>query len=120
MIRLTRLALCSGQTGTFMMIVQQLGLAIRPMCLWICSGFTSGTTSGMPSFMRKADVLSMTTAPAATAAGANSRLMLPPAEKNAICTPLKLFLVISSTMSSCRQIPRSCRRCGPRPAACRL
>ena len=40
----------------------------------------------------------MTTAPAATAAGANSLLMLPPAEKNAICTPLKLSLVSSSTM----------------------
>ena len=69
MIRFTRLALCSGQTGTFMMIVEQLGLAISPLCLWICSGFTSGTTSGTPSFMRKALVLSTTTAPAFTAPG---------------------------------------------------
>ena len=98
MIRFTRLTLCSGQTGTFMMIVLQLGLAMMPLCLWICSGLTSGTTSGMPSFMRKALVLSTTTAPAATAAGANSLLIAPPAEKKAICTPLKLSLVSSSTV----------------------
>ena len=30
MIRFTRLTLCSGQTGTFMMIVEQLGLAMMP------------------------------------------------------------------------------------------
>ncbi len=96
MIRFTRLTRCSGQTGTFMMIVEQLGLAMIPTCLWICSGFTSGTTSGIPSFMRNALVLSTTTAPAATAAGANSLLIDPPAEKNAICTPLKLSLVSSS------------------------
>src|SRR5215218_833481 len=79
-----------------MMIVEQLGLAIRPLCLWICSGFTSGTTRGTPSFMRNALVLSTTTAPAETAAGANSLLTDPPAEKNATCTPLKLSLVSSS------------------------
>ena len=28
-----RVTLCSGQTGTFMMIVLQLGLAMMPMCL---------------------------------------------------------------------------------------
>src|SRR5215210_2156067 len=96
MIRFTRLTLCSGQTGTFMMIVEQLGLAMRPLCLWIWSGLTSGTTSGTPSFIRKALVLSTTTAPAWTAAGANSLLTEPPAEKNAICTPLKLSFVNSS------------------------
>src|SRR5688572_16925271 len=52
----------------------------------------------MPSFMRNALVLSTTTAPAATAAGANSLLMLPPAEKNAILTSLKLSFVNSSTV----------------------
>src|SRR3954470_16569611 len=77
-MRLTRLTLCSGQTGTFMMIVEQLGLAIRPLCLWICSGFTSGTTSGTPSFMRKALVLSTTNAPARTAGGADSSPAPPP------------------------------------------
>src|SRR5665213_415761 len=51
----------------------------------------------MPSFMRKALVLSITTAPAATAAGANSLLIDPPAEKKAICTPLNASLVNSST-----------------------
>src|SRR5215211_7402404 len=74
MTRFTRLTLCSGQTGTFMMIVEQLGLAIRPLCLWICSGFTSGTTSGTPSFIRNALVLSTTTAPAESAAGAGEKL----------------------------------------------
>ena len=56
-IRLTRFTLCSGQTGTFMMIVEQLGLAMMPVVLRDRSGFTSGTTSGMPSFMRKARVV---------------------------------------------------------------
>src|SRR4051812_15442247 len=96
-MRFTRLTLCSGQTGTFMMIVEQLGLAIRPLCLWICSGLTSGTTSGTPSFMRKALVLSTTTAPAFTADAANSLLTEPPAEKKATFTSLKLSCFSSST-----------------------
>ena len=39
--------------------------------------------------MRKADELSITTAPAALAAGTNSRLRVAPAEKKAMSTPLK-------------------------------
>ena len=79
MTRRTRLALYSGHTATFMMIVLQLGLAMMPTCLAMASGFTSGTTSGMPSLSRKALLLSTTTAPAATAAGPYSLEMLPPA-----------------------------------------
>ena len=45
--------------------------------------FTSGTTRGMSASRRKWEVLSTTTAPAAAAFGANSALMLPPAEKSA-------------------------------------
>src|SRR5688500_18318673 len=81
-----------------MMIVEQLGLAIRPLCLKISCGFTSGTTSGMPSFIRNALVLSTTIAPAATAAGANSLLIDPPALKNAILTSLNESFVSSSTV----------------------
>src|SRR5688572_8017081 len=84
-----------------MMIVEQFGLAIRPLCLWICSGFTSGTTSGTPSFMRKADVLSITTAPALTALGANSFEIDPPALKYATCTSSKLSWVSSSIVYAC-------------------
>src|SRR5688572_30701072 len=80
-----------------MMMVEQLGLAITPLCLWIASGFTSGTTNGTPSFIRKAELLSTTTAPAATAIGAYSLEMLPLAEKSAIWMSLKLSLVSSST-----------------------
>src|SRR6266581_4100236 len=48
--------------------------------------------------MRNALVLSMTTALAATAAGANSFETDPPAEKKAMSIPLKLSLVSSSTV----------------------
>src|SRR5690554_4705841 len=96
MIRRMGLAWLRGQTGTFMMIVLQLGLAINPLCLWIWVGFTSGMTRGMPSFMRKALVLSTTTAPALTALGANSLEIDLPAEKKAIWTSLKLSWVSSS------------------------
>src|SRR5690606_1746680 len=49
--------------------------------------------------MRKALELSTTTAPALTAAGANSLLREPPAENSAMSTPSKLFSVNSSTLS---------------------
>ena len=48
--------------------------------------------------MRKAEELSTTIAPAATAAGANSLEIEPPAEKRAISMPLKLSFVSSSTL----------------------
>jgi len=47
--------------------------------------------------MRKADELSITTAPAARAAGANSRLRLAPALKKAMSTPLNAAAFSSST-----------------------
>ena len=97
-MRLTRKRLCSGHTGTFMMMVQQFGLAMMPLCLAMSSGFTSGTTSGTPSCIRKYEVLSTTTAPAFTAEGANSLLILPPAEASTSWMPLKESWVSSSTL----------------------
>ena len=71
-------------------IVEQFGLAIRPACPCAACGFTSATTSGTPSSMRKAEELSTTTAPAATACGAHSRERVAPAEKIAMSMPSKL------------------------------
>src|SRR5476649_773082 len=73
-------------------MVLQLGLAMirRPFKASSTSfGFTSGTTNGQSASMRKALELSMTTAPARAACGANSRLTVAPGEKSAIWTPLK-------------------------------
>ena len=50
--------------------------------------------------MRKAEELSTTTAPAFTAAGANSRLREAPALNRAMSMPLKLSVVICSTTYS--------------------
>ena len=99
-IRLTGLTLCSGQTGTITMIVEQFGLAMMPLCSLMFCGLTSGTTSGTSGSMRKAEELSTTTAPACTAAGANSLLREAPAQNRAMSMPLKLSVVISSTMYS--------------------
>ena len=55
------------------------------------------STSGTPSSMRNAEELSTTTAPAATACGANSREIPPPALKSAISTPVKESGVSSFT-----------------------
>src|ERR1043166_1552430 len=61
---------------------------------------TSGTTSGTSGSMRKRAVLSTTTAPAATAMGANLSLTLPPAENK----PMS----ISLNESSLRMLTRIC------------
>ena len=60
-----------------------------PLCSRIRRAFTSGITSGTFGSIRKADELSITTAPALTAIGANLREMLPPAENSAMSTPSK-------------------------------
>src|SRR5262245_32530359 len=80
------------------MAAVQLGLAITPLWRRRSPGLTSGTTSGVFGSMRKADELSITTAPAALAAGTNSRLRVAPAEKKAMSTPLKASAVSSSTL----------------------
>ena len=75
----------------------QLGLAMMPSLPAMSASLTSGTTSGTFGSMRNADELSMTTAPASTAAGAKSRARWPPAEKRAIWMPSNEFSVSSCT-----------------------
>ena len=69
-------------------MVVQLGLAMMPLgrsaSAW---GFTSATTSGTCGSLRKADELSMTTAPAAATLGARAREVSPPAEKKTMSSP---------------------------------
>ena len=87
-----------GHTAVHRIAAVQFGLAITPLWRLRSPGFTSGTTSGTLGSMRKADELSITTAPAAFAAGTNSRLRVAPAEKKAMSTPLKDAAVSSSTV----------------------
>jgi hypothetical protein len=77
----------NGSNAISMMIVEQFGLAIIPLCEAIASGLISGMTNGTSGFMRNADELSMTTVPACTAQGANCLLRLLPAEKKAMSMP---------------------------------
>jgi len=83
--------------ATTIIIVVQFGFAIIPFVSKAAWGFTSGTTRGISFSILKAELLSMTSAPALTADGANSRLLLAPAEKSAISMPLKESWVSSST-----------------------
>ena len=100
MIRRTGLTQCSGQTATAMMMVEQLGLAIRPWCSRASRGLTSGITSGTSESIRKADELSITTVPLAAAGLANARVVSAPAENRAKSTPAKESLVSSWTVRS--------------------
>ncbi len=81
---------CRAASTGMSCIVEQFGFAIRPECVRAAWGFTSATTSGTPSSMRKAEELSTTTAPAAMACGAHSRERVAPAEKIAMSIPSKL------------------------------
>ena len=58
-------------------MVEQLGLAIIPLCFLISCGLTSGTTKGTSGSILQALLLSTTTAPALAAIGANSLLTDP-------------------------------------------
>ena len=69
-----------------MIIVEQFGLAMMPLCVSISSGFTSGTTKGTSGSIRNALELSMTMAPRFAASGANVLEIDPPANR-AISTP---------------------------------
>ena len=75
-----------GFSATTIWIVEQLGLAMMPRWAWsaILSALTSGTTNGISSSIRKWLVLSMTTAPASTAAWAYRALTDEPAENSAM------------------------------------
>src|SRR5436190_14085102 len=87
-----------GHTAVARIAAVQLGLAITPLWRRRSPGLTSGTTNGTLGSMRKADELSIATAPAALAADTNSRLRVAPAEKKAMSTPLKAAAVSSSTL----------------------
>ena len=87
------------------MIVVQLGFAMMPRGrIFAASGLISGTTKGTSVSMRKAEELSMTTAPAAAADGPYSREIPPPALKSAMSTPTNESCVSSSTTIS---LPRN-------------
>ena len=76
-------ARCRGARATARIAAEQFGLAISFGCCRKTSPFTSGTTRGTSGSMRKAEELSITTAPACKAAGANSRDRVAPALKKA-------------------------------------
>jgi hypothetical protein len=63
-----------GLSATSICIVEQLGLAMMPLCESSAAGFTSGTTSGIAGSIRHALELSMTMAPSLAAIGASTRL----------------------------------------------
>src|SRR5574337_71480 len=86
-------------------MVVQFGLAMIPRFLYwaMACGLISGTTRGMSGSIRKAELLSTTTAPDSQAAGANSLLRLAPAEKRATSTPWKEPVVSSATLISSPQ-----------------
>ena len=64
-----------------MIIVEQLGFAMIPLCFKISSGLTSGTTSGTSGSIRNALELSITIAPRLAASGANVLDIEPPANR---------------------------------------
>src|SRR3989339_2024847 len=97
--RFTFHRLCRGKSGKAMIMVEQLRLAMMPVCFLMSSGFISGITRGIPSCMRKKDVLSTPTAAAFTALGANSLEIEPPADASTSSMPLNESCVNSSTVS---------------------
>src|SRR3989338_8135712 len=69
-------------------MVEQLGLAMIPLCFEISEALISGMTSGTEASIRKALVLSTTTAPAFTASGTKRRLTVAPALERTRSIPL--------------------------------
>src|SRR5207244_961721 len=94
--RSMRVALWIGHNGTSAVIAEQFGTAMMPWCSRIRPALISGITSGTFGSMRNAEELSITTAPALTAAGENFREVLLPAENSAMSTPSNEFSVSSS------------------------
>src|SRR3954471_19538468 len=85
-----------GHSGTSAVIAAQFGTATMPLCSLMRPALISGITSGTFGSIRKAEELSITTAPAFTAIGANFREMPEPAENSAISTPSNEVSVSSS------------------------
>ena len=94
--RLMRFCLWIGHSGTSAVIAAQFGTAMMPLWSRMRFALISGITSGTFGSMRKAEELSMTTAPAFTADGENFFEMPLPAENNAMSTPSKESAVSSS------------------------
>ncbi len=65
------------------MMAEQVGTAMKPACFSKSPGLSSGTTSGTSGRMRKAEELSIITAPALVQASANWRERVAPALKSA-------------------------------------
>ena len=97
MTRAIPTASAMGLRATTSGAATQLGLAIIPEWFAMSPSLTSGTTSGTSGSVRNADELSMTTAPASTAAGAKSLARSDPAENSAIWIPSNEFSVSSCT-----------------------
>jgi hypothetical protein len=76
-----------GFSATISCIVEQFGLAIRPLWRSSACGLTSLTTSGMSSSRRKRDELSTTTQPASTKRRAHSPDVVAPALNSARSKP---------------------------------
>src|SRR5437763_7177256 len=89
-----------GHNDRSAMIAAQFGFEMIPLWRAISSGLISGTTSGTAGSMRKAEELSMTTAPWRTAAGAYWRAVLAPAENSARSTPAKVLSFSAATVMS--------------------
>src|SRR5829696_4020533 len=85
-----------GHSGTSAVIAEQFGTAMMPLCSRMRAALISGITSGTSGSMRKTEELSITTAPALTAAGENFREVPLPAENSAMSTPWNDFSVSSS------------------------
>ena len=96
MTRLMRFCRWIGHSGTSAVIAEQFGTAMMPLCSRMRLALISGITSGTFGSMRNAEELSITTAPALTAAGENFREVPAPAENNAMSTPSNDFSVSSS------------------------
>jgi hypothetical protein len=93
-------SLCNGQIAMSPMAVVQLGLAIN-FFPFVVSELISGTTSGIPSLYRKAEELSMTTAPSAPSqiASACFRLKSPSTARNTTSHSLADDSLNSSTVT---------------------
>ena len=90
-----------GHNGTSAVIAEQFGTAMMPLCSAMRPALISGITRGTFGSIRKADELSMTTAPAFAAIGENRLEMLLPAENSAMLTPSNERSLSSSTTIRC-------------------
>ncbi len=86
-----------GHSAMAATIATQFGLAMMPPWCRIVWELISGTTKGTSGSMRKAQELSITIAPAATARGAHSRARPLPAENSAMSMRSKLLGANAST-----------------------